>query len=389
LLENRPETEGFSVKPGYIYLIKDTSSIGSYKIGLSENPDGRLSALNVSSSNRSLKMLTMFKSNNMKYAEKIIHILLEPFRIKKRAEWFFFTNDLELNYAIDIIKNGVELIDKCSFIDYISFKNYAVNLPDKLQIPLKEIIFEKPDKYNKISNYNGVSWYIKQNKWVSRLTKDNNTVFLGYYDTELEAAIVYNDYASYLNETLEIKYRLNEIENYTPKPRDMVKEYREKRFQSKSSNFNGVYFVKSKQIFEASIQYKRKSYKLIKNTSDIECAKVYNEQALFFNNNFGTKYKLNDIENFIIQEKNHIHELEISKIKKYSRFVGVSVRNDSNKFRAYIKHNGKRIDCGTFVDEIDAAKAYNKKAEELNNVNALNMCKIRYTLNDFDSEDNL
>ena len=389
MLENRPETEGFSVKPGYIYLIKDTSSIGSYKIGLSENPDGRLSALNVSSSNRSLKMLTMFKSNNMKYAEKIIHILLEPFRIKKRAEWFFFTNDLELNYAIDIIKNGVELIDKCSFIDYISFKNYAVNLPDKLQIPLKEIIFEKPDKYNKISNYNGVSWYIKQNKWVSRLTKDNNTVFLGYYDTELEAAIVYNDYASYLNETLEIKYRLNEIENYTPKPRDMVKEYREKRFQSKSSNFNGVYFVKSKQIFEASIQYKRKSYKLIKNTSDIECAKVYNEQALFFNNNFGTKYKLNDIENFIIQEKNHIHELEISKIKKYSRFVGVSVRNDSNKFRAYIKHNGKRIDCGTFVDEIDAAKAYNKKAEELNNVNALNMCKIRYTLNDFDSEDNL
>jgi len=386
LLENRPETEGFSVKPGYIYLIKDTSSIGSYKIGLSENPDGRLSALNVSSSNRSLKMLTMFKSNNMKYAEKIIHILLEPFRIKKRAEWFFFTNDLELNYAIDIIKNGVELIDKCSFIDYISFKNYAVNLPDKLQIqiPLKEIIFEKPDKYNKISNYNGVSWYIKQNKWVSRLTKDNNTVFLGYYDTELEAAIVYNDYASYLNETLEIKYRLNEIENYIPKPRDMVKEYREKRFQSKSSNFNGVYFVKSKKIFEASIQYKRKSYKLIKNTSDIECAKVYNEQALFFNNNFGTKYKLNDIENFIIQEKNHINDLEINKVKKYSRFVGVSIRNDNGKFRAYIKHNHKVINCGSFNNEIDAAKAYNKQAEELNKSEST---KIKYSLNVFDDHD--
>ena len=399
LLENRPETEGFSVKPGYIYLIKDTSSIGSYKIGLSENPDGRLSALNISSSQKSLKMVNMFKSNNMKYAEKIIHILLEPFRIKKRNEWFYLCNETELNYAIYTIKNSILYTDKYDFVDYNSFKDYSLTIPNNLQdIKEEDVNFKKPVKFtnnnflskkDKLSNYNGVSWSVKNNKWTSRLTKDNETLSLGSYSTELEAAIVYNDYASYLNETLEIKYRLNEIENYTPKPRDMVKEYREKRFQSKSSNFNGVYFVKSKQIFEASIQYKRKSYKLIKNTSDIECAKVYNEQALFFNNNFGTKYKLNDIENFIIQEKNHIHELEISKIKKYSRFVGVSVRNDSNKFRAYIKHNGKRIDCGTFVDEIDAAKAYNKKAEELNNVNALNMCKIRYTLNDFDSEDNL
>ena len=399
LLENRPDTEGFSVKKGYIYLIKDTSSIGSYKIGLAENPDGRLTTLNVSSSNKSLKMLTNFQSSNMKYAEKLIHILLEPFRIKKRAEWFFFSNDLELNYAINVIKTGVKIVDECSFIDYISFKNYADNLPNKLETQIllneKEIIFEKPDKYtnvnfmkkpDKISNYNGVSWCIRQNKWVSRLTKDNNTVVLGYYLSELDAAIAYNDYASYLNESLEIKYRLNRLENYVPNPRDLLEEYRQKRFQSKSTNFNGVYFIKSKQIFEASIQYKRKSYKLIKNTSDIECAKVYNEQALFFNNNFGTKYKLNDIENFIIQEKNHIHELEISKIKKYSRFVGVSVRNDSNKFRAYIKHNGKRIDCGTFVDEIDAAKSYNKKAEELNNINALNMCKIRYVLNEFDND---
>jgi hypothetical protein len=234
-----------------------------------------------------------------------------------------------------------------------------------------------------------VSWSVKNNKWTSRLTKDNETLSLGSYSTELEAAIVYNDYASYLNENYDINYKLNEIENYIPNPRNIIEEISKVKLENKSSNYNGVYFIKSKQIFEASIQYKKKSYKLLKHTSDIECAKVYNEQALYFNNHVNTRYKLNDISNFITTEKNHIHELEISKIKKYSRFVGVSVRNDSNKFRAYIKHNGKRIDCGTFVDEIDAAKAYNKKAEELNNVNALNMCKIRYTLNDFDSEDNL
>lgn len=57
---------------------------------------------------------------------------------------------------------------------------------------------------------------------------------------------------------------------------------------------------------------------------------------------------------------------------------GVSIRNDSNKFRAYIKYNGKRIDCGTFKNEEDAARAYNKKAEELN---VLDTTKIKYIIN--------
>jgi hypothetical protein len=119
----------------------------------------------------------------------------------------------------------------------------------------------------------------------------------------------------------------------------------------------------------------RLGYKLIKNESDIECAKLYNQQALYFNNHFGTNYKLNDIENFTTVEKNYISSIK----KKYSRFIGVSIRNDSDKFRAYIKYNGKRIDCGTFKNEEDAARAYNKKAEELN---ALETTKIKYMINE-------
>ena len=111
------------------------------------------------------------------------------------------------------------------------------------------------------------------------------------------------------------------------------------------------------------------------NESDIECAKLYNQQALYFNNHFGTNYKLNDIENFTTVDKNYISSIK----KKYSRFIGVSIRNDSDKFRAYIKYNGKRIDCGTFKNEEDAARAYNKKAEELN---ALETTKIKYMINE-------
>jgi hypothetical protein len=396
LLENKPETEGFCYKNGYIYLIKDESSIGSYKIGLCDNPDKRLTTLNIGSSQKTLEFVGVFKCNNTKSAEKIIHVILDPFKIKKRNEWFYLSNNIELNYAVYIIKKSIEITDNYNFIDHESFKIYAEKLP--LEIVEKE---KKTKKYtnsnflkrnDKLSQYNGVSWCIKNNKWASRLTKDNKTIFLGVYDTEIEAAIIYNDYASYLNNKVNTNYKLNEIINYVPNPRDILEENYKNKYENKTSSFNGVYFITSLGIFEASIQYKNKSYKLIKNESDLECAKVYNEQALYFNNHFETNYKLNEIPNFVTIEKNHIpltktsldgkvHQLEKLKKKKYSRFTGVTIRNDNGKFRTYIKHNGKVIHCGTFKDELDAAKAYNLKAEELNK---LESTQTKYELNNLE-----
>ena len=175
-------------------------------------------------------------------------------------------------------------------------------------------------------------------------------------------------------------YRIGKIYQ-TQNNNESLEENYKNKYENKTSSFNGVYFIRSKGIFEASIQYKKKSFKLIKNESDLECAKVYNQQALYFNNNFNTNYKLNDIAYFITDEKNHISELEITKKQRYSRFTGVTIRNESGKFRAYIKNNGKVIHCGTFKDEIDAAKAYNIKAEELNK---LETTKIKYELNNLE-----
>ena len=384
-LEMKPDTEGFLTNNGHNYVIKDKSNPGSYKIGYGD-PDKRACMLNVGSSQKSLVILYTFETKNMRWSEKITHIMLESFKIKKRNEWFYLPTDLELNYAIYTIKNIIEYTDKYNFIDYNEFKRYSENIPNLLDTEFKKPeVFKNTSSINKedkISKYNGVTFSIENNKWITRLNNNNQCISLGCYETEIEAAIIYNDYASYINETEEIKYKLNQIDNYISNPRDIVKEREGIKLESKTSIYHGVYYIKSKQIFECGVRYKKKSFKIFKSTDEFECAKIYNEQALYFNNHLGTKYKLNDIEGLI--EKNHIHDLEVNKFKKYSRFTGVSIRKDTNKFRSYIKHLGKVIHLGSFVDEIDCAKAYNKKAEELN---LLEITKIKYTLNVFDEDE--
>lgn len=50
---------------------------------------------------------------------------------------------------------------------------------------------------------------------------------------------------------------------------------------------------------------------------------------------------------------------------KSSKYSGVAWRNDSNKWRAIITINGKTKHLGSFLNEIDAAKAYDKFVYEV------------------------
>ena len=51
--------------------------------------------------------------------------------------------------------------------------------------------------------------------------------------------------------------------------------------------------------------------------------------------------------------------------KGTSRFKGVSLRKKNKKWQAQIKHNKKSIWIGEFIDEAEAAEAYDEKAREL------------------------
>ena len=329
LLENKPNIEGFSTKSGYIYLTKDNSSIGSYKIGLCENPDARLTTMNISSSQKSLEFVGVFKCNNMKSAEKIIHVILDPFRIKKRNEWFFFKNEIELNNAINVIVKCLEFIKQYrnhdDFIDNNEENNESSSVNEN-EISEKE----------KIGIYNGVFWDKKRKKWRSELVRDYKSYFLGYYTTELDGAKAYNDYASYLNKNHNLNYILNKIDDYIPNPRNIPDDNKNLVLEKKSSKYIGVHYDNTRQHFVTSMRFKLKHINLGHHTDELECAKMYNQQALYFNNNYDTNYALNDIENYITIEKNIYGELKSSLVdNKSSAYVGV-VKRKNGKFNSQI-----------------------------------------------------
>ena len=46
-----------------------------------------------------------------------------------------------------------------------------------------------------ISQYKGVSWFSRDKKWLARLGTEHGFIFLGYHNTQLEAALVWDEAA--------------------------------------------------------------------------------------------------------------------------------------------------------------------------------------------------
>ena len=361
ILETRPETEGFFRESGYIYIIKETAKLGRYKIGKSKNPIDRISGLNVSSSETTLLLDKQFETIDMDSAEKTIHLMLKPYRIKKRNEWFFFKDQTELDNATNTVIDCLEFIKRYrkdnGFIDINNENNNDI---------VDQEIENKISEKEKLGIYKGVLWEKRRKKWRSELVKDYKSYFLGYYNTELDGAKAYNDYASYLNLNENTNYILNEISDYIPNPRNIPDDNKNLVFEKKSSKYIGVSYDNTRQHFVTSMRFKLKHINLGHHDDEIECAKMYNQQALYFNNNYDTNYTLNEIENYVTIEKNIYNELKSSLLdNKSSIYIGV-VKRKNGKFNSQIILNKKVIRLGIFENEIDAAKAYNEKAKEFN-----------------------
>ena len=385
-LELKPETEGFSSRvPGEIYCIRDTTKSGHMKIGIADKTITRVDQLNVGSSTHSLKLYTKFETFDRILAEKLIHHSLHPFRIKNRKEWFYFRNDHELAYAMNTIKNSLEYIKQFDIKNTVHFKESTRNLDVNAGLIKQEIIkelqvehqgkmkehVEKINKKNKnniqqsgaqTGNFKGACWVKDKNMWKSQIRNNKKNFHLGYFSDEIDAAKVYNDYALYLNEHENANFLLNDIPGYKTIPRNIPEENKNNNQGKKTSIYNGVSYDSKRKYYVSSIKLSGKTYNLGSSLNEIECAKMYNQQALYFNNQFNTNYILNEIPNYITEANDLRKDIKLTKTSKY---YGVSLTK-ANKWASSYMLNKKKIHIGTFNTELEAYEAYNNVVIELN-----------------------
>ena len=392
-LELKPETEGFSSRiPGEIYCIRDKTKPGHMKIGIADKTVTRVDQLNVGSSTHSLEMYFKFETFDRNLAEKLIHHSLHPFRIRNRKEWFYFGNDIELAYAINTIKKSLEYTKQFDIKSHTHFKELTINLNVNMELIKPEVIdniqkneenkvkehVEKIRKTNKTNaeqsgaqtgNFKGASWVNDKNMWKSQIRNNHKNFHLGYFSDEIDAAKVYNDYASYLNQTENTNFLLNEIPGYVTVPRNIPEENKRQITEKQTSEYTGVSYDSKRKYYVAGIRLAGKTYNLGNNHQEVECAKLYNQQALFFNNTLNTKYILNDISNYITLPKDFRIDILNNKNdktnKKSSKFYGVSITT-TKKWAASYMLNRKKIHIGTFNTELQACQAYNQIVIELN-----------------------
>jgi phage anti-repressor protein len=214
----------YNQEPGHvIYGVKINN--GFIKIGKSKNIKDRESHY---VSDQIGEMFFIRKCFNCDLAEKVLHHILDKFRIEKNKEWFEISDELCI-YIIDIA---------CDFLD--NFINDIDKLPST---SLKDII-------NKISTSFNQKAETNEGKVVK--IKDSTTIL----NKEIKKELVLKefDYDSFINESCELN------ENYNCIPDDLLGAYKIWSRQNVDTNKKNLLFNYIKTKFKVKKIY-TESYK--------------------------------------------------------------------------------------------------------------------------------
>ncbi len=116
-------------QPGYVYLIGAKGSPNLYKIGLTRNPERRLTQLNSSQSPYHLEFLKLIEVEDMLAAETHLHRQFAAYATKKN-EWFCFAPN-DLNQVITAM-DGLTFLQRPSasqFPGFVFFRNWIIEKP--------------------------------------------------------------------------------------------------------------------------------------------------------------------------------------------------------------------------------------------------------------------
>ena len=146
-------------------------------------------------------------------------------------------------------------------------------------------------KRDSLSKYKGVSWENYTKKWRAKLTVNGQTISIGRFNSEDEAALAYNETVVRI---LGVQAHLNIIGEDNRADTLILPKVLNKRNPniSKTSTYRGVGVKKSTGKFESRIQKDGKQMCIGIFDTEIEAAKAYNEKAKEL---FGDKAILNDI----------------------------------------------------------------------------------------------
>lgn len=248
-------------------------------------------------------------------------------------------------------ENGVTLCEEChvEFHSIYSYKNNTKEQYDEFEsfkrqsisFPVSKTDYEFKEMPEYASRYRGVriDKGARKKKWVAVLSYNNNAIYLGHFYTEMEAAAAYNLKAIELFGKDKAKHRLNDVEHENMEFQKTITSSQYKGVSKKSSGKWGVtIWIKGECKFFGT------------HSTEEEAAMVYNLKVLKY---LGDGVELNPVD----------HTKYVPPMR--SRFFGVYYEKRSNKYRAILTHNKVRYSAGYFEDEVEAAKAYDKKVLEI------------------------
>ena len=262
---------------------------------------------------------------------------------------------------MNTIKRSLEFINQFNIENYNKFKEQSKKIDVNSELITKKVT---RTAIPRSGTFRGVSFDSQNKQWVAQLQYNNKQYFLGYFTDEIDGAKAYNDFALYLNQTENTKFLLNDIPGYKTVPRNIPELNRLEKMEKKSSKYKGVSYDSRRKHWVAGIRFTGKTYNLGNSLDEIECAKLYNQQAMYYNNKFKTNYQLNDITGFITEPKDIYQEIQDNK-KKTSKYIGVSL-TAVGKWACSYMMNRKKVHIGTFNTELEACLEYNRVVTELN-----------------------
>ena len=251
--------------------------------------------------------------------------------------------------------------------------------------------------------------------WYSIIKHNGKVYYLGSYTKEEYAALAYDKKAleiygsdaaiNFSDLTLnEITEKLNEIEAENAVTYfDYASKCQQGKFYTnivKNSKFVGVSFDTKRNKWAATITYRYKSHYLGRYDTEEEAALAYDNKALELygitaRRNFSKLTPKDTIKKFErikanapIFQNNYLTKCQQGKIikreNKSSQYTGVTFKKKQNKWVSKICYFYKHYYIGQYTTEEEAARAYDKKAQELFGEKA----KLNFPQNDYHQQRN-